>query len=187
MEHDKSQSVQEYIAENIDNSADLDLTCLYHPRAVYTPEQKIECASLYMSIGSVKRVSQATGVPEDTIKKWIKNSPWWEEIWTKLRKEKQMELDQLFTNTIHKAVTDLGDRIANGDYKLNMRTGEQFRVPLGAKDLAVTLAIIYDKRALIRGEATSIKQESSTSLQVLEDKFKSFALQLKEKDIVSAQ
>ena len=104
-----------------------------------------------------------------------------------MKKERQKELDTLLTNTIHKAVEDLNDRLSYGDYKLDAKTGELHRVPIGAKDIAVTLAIIYDKRALIRGEATAIRQESKATLESLENKFKQFAVELKEKDIVSKQ
>jgi hypothetical protein len=97
----------------------------------------------------------------------------------------QLKLEDSLTDTIHTTVETIKERIENGDYKVNLKSGEIFRVPVNMKDLASTLAIIYDKRALIRGEATSIKSESKATLQSLKANFEMFALQLKEKDVIS--
>ena len=169
---------------HIDNGQDIDWSFIDHPLATYPKEMKLEAVSLYMSTSSLAKTADALGLNHGIVQGWMK-SPWWQEVWDKLRKQKQLELDSLLTRTIHKAVADLNDRLENGDYKLNARTGELNRVPVGAKDIAVTLAIIYDKRALIRGEATAIRAESKATLESLESKFKDFALQLKEKDIVA--
>lgn len=170
-------------SQPFDNSEDIDWSFIDHPLARYPRETKVQAISLYMSTSSTTKVAEALNIPVDLVHWWMK-SPWWQEAWDKLRKQKQLELDSLLTRTIHKAVADLNDRLENGDYKLNARTGELNRVPVGAKDIAVTLAIIYDKRALIRGEATAIRAESKATLESLESKFKDFAIQLKEKDVI---
>lgn len=95
----------------------------------------------------------------------------------------QLKLEDSLTDTIHIAVDTIKDRFENGDYKFNPRTGEATRVPISVKDAAATLAIIYDKRALIRGEATSIKTESKATLHSLKQSFEQFAIQLKEKEV----
>jgi len=95
----------------------------------------------------------------------------------------QIKLEDSLTDTIHVAVDTIRDRIANGEYHINMRTGEITRIPVKMKDVATTLAIIYDKRALIRGEATSIKSESKATLLSLKENFEQFAHTLKEKDV----
>lgn len=99
----------------------------------------------------------------------------------------QLKLEDSLTDTIHIAIDEIRERMDNGDYKRDPRTGEIFRLPVSMKEIASTLAIIYDKRALIRGEATSIKAESKASLQSLKESFEQFALQMKEKEVVSVQ
>ncbi len=172
--------------ENLPVLEDFDLTFLDHPQAKYPKETKIKACSLFLSCGSVRKVAEQLGIGANLVDAWKKQAPWWNELTQAIRREKQQELDALLTSTIHKAIGDLTDRLENGDYKLDMRTGERHRVPVNAKDLAVISAIVYDKRALLRGEATQIRQDNRTSLQMLEDKFKNFALQLKEKDVIES-
>lgn len=171
-------------SESITVLEDFDLSFLDHPCAVYSKELKIQACSIFTSIGSVRKTAESLGLPIPVVDHWKKEAPWWNELTQHFRKEKQQELDALLTNAVHKAVNDLTDRLENGDFKLDLKTGELHRVPVGAKDLAVISAIVYDKRALLRGEATQIRVDSKGTLEALENKFKNFALQLKEKDVI---
>ena len=153
--------------------------------SVYTQEQKIEAVSLYCSGSSLADVSKKLKIPHTTIMNWKKRSNWWDEIALKYRKDLQVELDTKLTNVIHKTLEELNERLNYGDHKYDVKTGDTVRIPVNSRDLAVIMSNLYEKRALIRGEATSIKQESQATLQTLEDKFKSFALQLQQKDVVS--
>ena len=185
------QNSQEFILSDapllVEEEQDIDLTHLEHHLAVYPKEIKLKAVALFCSLGNYKRVAQELGIPEGTIKDWKNKSPWWDDLSIKIRKEQQRDLDALLTNTIHKAIGQLTDRLDNGDLKYDSKSGELIRVPVGAKDLSVTMAVLYDKRALLRGEATSIRTESKTSLQQLEERLKQHALQLKEKDVISSQ
>ncbi len=166
---------------------DVDLSYLDHPSAKYSKETKVKAVGVFFETGSVRKTAEALSLPYNIVDYWKKSSPWFEEIIGQLRKQKQKELDVLLTNTIHKSLIHVNDRLDNGDSVYDARRGEMKQVPMKGKDVAITLSILYDKRALIRGEATSIKQESKATLQSLEDKFKSFALQLKEKDVIAQQ
>jgi len=99
----------------------------------------------------------------------------------------QLKLENSLTDGIHLAVDTIKERLENGDFKVNGRTGDIFRVPVNSRDIAATLAILYDKRALIRGEATSIKAENKATLLSLKEGFEQFAQQLKEKDVIQTQ
>jgi len=153
--------------------------------SLYTKDQKIEAVTLYCSGKSLAEAAKIINVPAKTVVGWKRRSSWWDEIALKHRKDLQTELDNKLTNVIHKTLEELNDRLNYGDHKFDTKTGDLVRVPVVSRDLAVIMSNLYEKRALIRGEATSIKQESQATLQTLEDKFKSFALQLQQKDVVS--
>ena len=185
------QNSQEFILSDapllVEEEQDIDLRNLEHPNAVYPKEIKIKAVALFCALGNAKQVAESLGIPTNVLYSWKNESPWWDDLSIKIRKEQQRDLDALLSTTIHKAVNEISDRLENGDLKYNARTGETVRVPIGAKDLSVTMAILYDKRALLRGEATSIRAENKTSLQLLEEKLKAHALQLKEKDVIATQ
>lgn len=164
----------------------IDLSYLDHHNSKYTKEQKIKACATYLLCGNVYQTAMTCGIPREKISDWKTRSSWWPELVDQIRKEKQDELDAIVTTTIDNVIGKLVERIDQGDAYTTKDGGVGY-LPVKAKDLAVIMAVLYDKRALIRGEATSIRKESTDSLKTLENRFKEFALQLKEKDVVSAQ
>ena len=57
------------------------------------------------------------------------------------------------------------------------------RIPMKGRDLAVTAGVLYDKRALIRGDASgrNVSSNQAKTLEALEKRMQQFATQLKEK------
>lgn len=142
-------------------------------RQEYTPEKKIAAVTLYFSLGSFKETGKRLGIGWSTIAQWKRKSPWWEEITHKLRREKQDELDAMMTSYLHEAQDQALDRIRNGDFKLTA-AGELKRIPMSGRDIALTSAAFFDKRALIRGDATSIARRQDP-LKEIKGKLEAFA------------
>lgn len=139
----------------------------------YPAERKIQACTLYFMNGSMKQTAKELGMGWNTIAGWKNKSPWWEEVTGKLRREKQDELDAMMTNYIHEAQEQAIDRVKNGDFKL-MASGELKRIPMSGRDLALTSAAFFDKRALIRGDATSISRRQDP-LKEIQGKLEAFA------------
>lgn len=134
-------------------------------------DTKMHAAIAYLMTGSSVEAGRITDVPDRTIRSWMQQ-PWWEDLLTEAKTVKQKELDAIWTSLIHKVVDKLRDRINDGDAVLT-RTGEVKYVPIKAKDLAFVMALAVDKRALLRGQATS-RRESVTiekKLETLEQGF----------------
>ena len=169
------------MSENSENllveeeNTDWDLKALHHPLAQYSEEVKIKAVTTYALTGSVNQVVKATGLRQDLISNWKTRSAWWEDALKKVRKEKQDELDAVLTQTIDEAFEEVRDRIKDGDYLRDAKTGELYRVPMKGKELAVTAAVMFDKRSLIRGDATSISSKKQDPLKEIEDKLTAFA------------
>lgn len=164
----------------------LDLSYLDHQASKYTREQKIKACATYLLCGNVYQTAMTCGLDPNTVSDWKTRSTWWPELTDQLRKDHQDSLDAIVTTTIDTVIGKLTERLDQGDAYVQ-KDGSVGYLPVKAKDLAVIMAVLYDKRALIRGEATSIRKESTESLKTLENRFKEFALSLKEKDIVSTQ
>ena len=126
----------------------------------YSHEEKLNAVNYYCVYGSSKKVAQMTGVPAPTIRNWTKTE-WWAEMMSITRQHMQDKLDGKFTGLIHRAMTELEDRIKNGDEVVDTRTGRSSRKKMAGKDIALTLAQIIDKRALLRGEATSHRRTTN--------------------------
>ena len=166
----------------------------------YTPAQRIQAATVWTVTGNDREVERQTGIPRHAIIYWRRKSPWWKELVRQVRKAKQDELDAMLTGIIFKGVEQIADRIENGNPKRSITEDGrvlEYTVPLSAGELATaTLAIPYDKRALLRGDPTARTERSSQdeiqeSLAKLANTFESFAKriapQYKEPETIDAE
>lgn len=133
----------------------------------YPEETKIEAATLWAATRNIDTVSEYVKVSTYIIRKW-QQEPWWNSVVSRVVKDHNDQLDQSLTQVIHKAAELMIDRLENGDERINFKTGERFKLPLDSRSLAVTMGIVFDKRQLLRGEATS-RTEAVTSSQKLEE------------------
>ena len=137
----------------------------------WSDKKRIEALTVFAALGVVTQTAKLTGVPEHTIRHWLKED-WALQLLDEIRAENDQALDSKFSEVITKANDLLLERLENGDEKL-LRDGSKVRVGVGAKDLAVITAINVDKRQLLRGKPTSRSETVSESkrLQNLEEMF----------------
>lgn len=121
-------------------------------------EDRVTACMTYFLTGSYTKTAKAVGASYATILKW-KDMEWWMPTLLICKKKKQEELDIVLTTCIHSAIGQLSDRISEGDSKLN-RDGDLIKIPMTGKDLASSMALLFDRRALIRGEPTSRTETS---------------------------
>lgn len=134
----------------------------------YDYKKRLEATSLYAATGSFVLAAEKSGVDEKIIRKWSKE-PWFIEVLHDFRSENLSKLDAAFTDIIDRAAVELKDRLENGDWFSNPKTGQLTRRPVSMRDLAIVQAINVDKRQLIRGEPTSRPdQTAGATVKVLE-------------------
>jgi uncharacterized protein YbjT (DUF2867 family) len=80
--------------------------------------------------------------------------------------------DRKLSKVLDLAVKNIEERIVDGDPYTAQ--GEVRFKPVSAKDLAIILGVVYDKRALIRGEATTLTGEAKTEEERLQDLSEAF-------------
>lgn len=152
----------------------------YHPALFtkgYPPDKKIEACAAYTATGSFYRAERMTGVPRDIIKRWSKEAEWWNPVSSGIRMSLQAELDARYTNLLHKAADEIEDRLDHGDIKWDGKSQSYKEVPVTGKEAAVISSILFEKRALLRGDPTSRTERVNTDklLGELKDEFKKFA------------
>jgi transposase-like protein len=141
----------------------------------WTSSEKVHAAAMYVVMGSYTKVSELTGVPLKTLENW-RHEPWWYEVTSRVKKEKNDELDAKFTQVLDKSVDELEDRVKNGDWSLG-KNGDVVRTPVRSRDLSTIVGVLFDRRQLVRGEATSVSAPVNTDqkLKELWNKFEQFS------------
>lgn len=95
--------------------------------------KQLEVVTAYLILGKSNLVESLTGVPRGTIRRW-KSAPWWKELVDQIQTEEDQELDAKLTKVVNKVLTVVDDRLDNGDFQYDPRTGEFVRKPVGLRD-----------------------------------------------------
>lgn len=157
-------------------------------------EKKLHAACIYAVTGSLKEASRLSDIPQTKLKMY-KGEQWWIDTIKQVHKEDNDRISAKMSQVVEAGVDAILDRITNGDIvnqKVKNEDGttsfEQARVPVKLKDLSMPVALLTDKRNLLRGEATSraVSLSQEETLKNLADKFESFAkkLQIKEPEVI---
>jgi len=99
-------------------------------------EKRMEVVSRYMLLGNIRVVSEQTGVQYSTIVEW-KKQDWWQDMVDQIRRQKKTKTSESITKIVESSLDVLQDRLENGDWVLNNKTGEIVRKPVGAKEAIV--------------------------------------------------
>jgi len=137
-------------------------------RSPFTAEDRVAIAMCWLTSGghaakAAHRASQLCEreVDAGTIRKW-RSRTWWPQAEELGRQALQKDLDAKYTQLLNETTKEILDRVKEGDWKIV--NGEKVRVPVSMRDLVGGHAIVSDKRAMIRGEPTSRKEDTGLAL-----------------------
>jgi hypothetical protein len=147
---------------------------------VWSDEKRVEAVTAYVAMGKMPKVALATDIPVNTLWAWKKYSNWWTDLEKTIRGEQNNEYSATISDIVSSSLLAIKDRIKDGDFIYNPRSGETVRVPVSAKSLNQVVNTMLDKRGkLVRenqAETTSDVDEKTleNKLTQLADAFKSF-------------
>jgi len=150
-----------------------------YDQPVWSDEKRVEAVTLYVALGKMPRVSEACGIPVNTLWSWKKHSSWWTDLERTVRGEQNNEYSATISGIVDDTLKAIKDRVVEGDFVYNPRSGEIVRVPVSAKNLNGVVNTLLDKRAkLVRenqAEGGVVDEKTlENKLTQLADAFKSF-------------
>lgn len=170
---EEKKSIENYLDTSILNQLD---------NSVYSSEQKLAAATYYALTGNLTLASDKAQVPNERVRKW-KSEPWFMEIVEQVHKQKSEEFNAKATEIIDDCLSAIIHRVQKGE-EVVVQNGKIVTKNLSARDLAYVLGTIFDKRQLNKGQATSIRQESTDDmLKKLKKEFLKMAKKEEEKVI----
>ena len=125
-------------------------------------KKKIEVLTTFLATGSQAHTAAITGVPEETIRTWRKQD-WWAERTKEFKSDNSLVLDNKLTKIMDKALDAVVDRIDNGEFMYDPRTGEVKRVPAKLRDVQKVASDMIDKKSLL-DKVTKAKEESKQAI-----------------------
>lgn len=139
----------------------------------WSDKKRLEVVTTWLVLGKIPLVSATTGVPEGTIRQW-RTQPWWKEIEVSVQTESDQELDTKLQKRIDKALDLVMDRLENGDYLYDPKTGEFIRKPVSMKDTWKVSTEMIDKRLLLRKQPKEQQNQEAVG-DILKNLAKEFA------------
>lgn len=133
-----------------------------------------DCLINYVSGNSLRASARMAEINEGTAVSW-RQRDWFTEVCHAARSVAGQAADRKLSSILDLALKNTAERLEQGDAFKNGK--EVSFKPVSAKDSALIAAIMYDKRALIRGE--NINVDSTTTLEdrleTLHEKFQKVA------------
>lgn len=155
----------------------------------WTYETKLLVADILQQTQNFRTAAELTDVHINTIKLWTE-SDWWPEIVEKTKRIARAELNSRLTKIVDLALSRIEDRLENGDYVLNNKTGEIIRKPVSLKDAnQVAKDILGQQIDIQKMEREEIKIDSSVSdiLKNLATEFAKFNKTIKQNNAEDIQ
>jgi hypothetical protein len=129
----------------------------------YSAETIKQTAAAYSTHGSITKAARDKGIPRKTVTKWRdERRPEWLDGTIQFRREKNDELDALYTEVMHLAVRQSIEKLPSAS----------------AQQAAVIAGIFHDKRSLLRHEPKPT--DKSGDEKTLVELAKSFVLAAQE-------
>lgn len=108
-------------------------------------------------------VSATTGIPHQLLRGW-KAQPWWKDLEAQVRATENIQTDSKLTKIVDKSLDAVIDRLENGEFFYNKKTGMVMRQEASLRDVAKVGVEFLTKRELLRGNATERKETTQVSV-----------------------
>lgn len=147
----------------------------------WSDSQKIEAVTTYILLGGNCRLTANTlKISETTLHYW-KSQEWWKEVSDEIKTQEKLTLSTKLKKLVDKSLDLVQDRLENGDFIYDQKTGQIKRKPVVLKDVHKVASDLLDRKTKLDAIDTfKASQESiDDKLSKLAESFKTIAEQNK--------
>jgi len=108
--------------------------------------QKLEAVQTYILLGGNQRqTAHVLGIPINTMQLWRKTE-WWHDLESEIKQQENLTLSVRLKKIVDKSLMLVEDRLENGDFIYDQKTGQLKRKPVILKDAHQVAIQMIDKR-----------------------------------------
>ena len=152
-------------------------------------DKRMEVVSRFMLLGNMRLVSEQTGLHYQTLMEW-KKSDWWPDLVEQLKRQKKTKQNDGLTKIIEQSMDILQDRLENGDFVHDQKTGQVIRKPVGARDAAAIAASMMQRQEIIEtmiDKANGTGETQDEVLSKLAQEFHRWTTKTKNQDVIDVE
>jgi len=120
--------------------------------------KKMEVVSTFIATGSRALTAKITNIPPVTLDYWRK-SDWWDDMVHEIQMKEDYEMSDKLKNIVDKSLNVVLDRLENGEYQFDSKSGRVVQVPVKMRDAQKVLTDSIDKRLLLQNRPTKITEQ----------------------------
>lgn len=126
----------------------------------WSDTQKVEAVQTYMQLGTVKLTAQKLGISEHTVYYW-QGTQWWKDIIRDIKAQERLLLTNRMRGIRDKSLDIVEERLQNGDFIYDQKTGKMKRKPMQAKDVhKIAIDMIKEQIEIEKQEEHILNQDS---------------------------
>lgn len=150
------------------------------------PEKKrLEVLQSYILLGNLRQAAALNHVPEVTAKNW-KTTTWWKETEDELRRSSKLQLSSKLTDLVNSAMVVIADRLKDGDFVFNPRTGQFIRKPVSAEH-ANKIAVQLIDRTIAVEKSAQTERVSDEGLEARLQKLRTEMLRFAKAKVITGE
>ena len=124
----------------------------------WSDKQKIEAIQSYLLLGNLAMTGRILNIPEITLRQW-KATEWWNNQVEELKLQEKVELSGKIKKIANAALTVVEDRLTNGDFIYDQKTGEMRRKLVSMKDAHKVSVDLMAKQELLEKNNNPLAQD----------------------------
>ena len=142
----------------------------------WSEKQRMEAVNSYLLLGNLALTGRILNIPEITLRVW-KAQTWWKDAVAEIKASEKVQLSTRIKKLVDGALAVVEDRLLNGDFQFDQKSGEVIRKPVNMKDAHKVAVDMVDKaEQLERGEKVEQTEEHvEDKLLKLAEKFADMA------------
>ena len=99
----------------------------------WSVKQKMEAVNSYLLLGNLALTGRLLGIPEITLRVW-KAQTWWKDAVDEIKSSEKVQLSARIKKLVDASLTVVEDRLLNGDFQFDQKSGSVVRKPVNMKD-----------------------------------------------------
>ena len=132
----------------------------------WSDKQKMEAVNSYLLLGNLALTARLLNIPEITLRVW-KATTWWKTLVEEAKLQEKMELSARVKKLVDASMSVVEDRLANGDFQFDQKTGQIIRKPVNMKDAHKVAVDMQNQRDLLEKSEKVVQTEEHVEDKLL--------------------
>ena len=114
----------------------------------YSWDKKVQAVTSYLVLGDMSLVAALIKIPHQTVRLW-KTKDWWKEVEGTIREQNNIQTNAKLKKIVDKSLDTVMDRLEEGDFQYDPKTGRFVRKPVLLRDAAKAAEVMMHRQDLM--------------------------------------